>query len=1012
MSTQIHKQYWKALEERNGAVPEDLHPHHPHEEKEIPVGRRDFLKLAGFTVGGTLLAGCQRAPVEKAIPFLIQPEEIHPGRSFYYASTCGACSAACGILIKNRDGRPIKLEGNPEHPLSRGGLCAVGQAAVLELYDSLRLKKPKISGKDVSWVEVDEAIKLRLDQLRRTGGRLRLLTGTLHGRTAAVVIEKFLGTFPNAQHIVYDPLSSSAISQAYEQTHGQRLVPRFHLDRALTIASFDADFLGTWISPLEFTGSWRAARRPDAEHPLVPYHAQFESRMSVTGSKADDRFPAAPAEIRYLLRELTSLLAAKANVPIPDRLKQQGVPASLSHVSLNKVADRLWETRGHSLIVAGLQDVESQLLCNFANHLLGSYGTTIDLEHPSRQKQGNDRALAGLVSELREGAVDALLIAGVNPAYELPLEPELLRGVPLLVSFSPYWDETSQLAHFVCPDHHFLESWGDTEPVHGIVSLMQPALEPLFETRSLLESLSAWAGELKSAYEIIQENWRLNLFPLSGAKTFESFWDQTLHDGYAKLQRPSVGAENFRTAALEAVRSEPLVPGHALALVLYPKVAITDGRHAHNPWLQELPDPISKVTWDNYACLSPQLARDLKVEEGETVLIRKGNRSLELPVNIQPGQHRGVVSVALGYGGMMTERFAHIGPKWLEALPSIGRNGRVGQNVSEWLGLTADGLSYELDEIKIEKTGRKHPIASTQTHHYLTVPKHLAPRGGERRPIIQETTLAALTEGAHEETAHHEKHPELWSEDHIYPEHHWGLVIDLDACTGCSACVIACQSENNIPVVGKDEVRRQREMHWLRIDRYYYEEGARVDVAYQPMMCQQCGHAPCETVCPVLATVHSSEGLNQQVYNRCVGTRYCANNCPYKVRRFNWFDYAHEDRLQNLSLNPDVAVRSRGIMEKCTFCVQRIQEAKIEARRQNRPLLDGEIQPACQQSCPAQAIVFGDMKDPKSRISQLIKTRRHYRVLEETNVRPSVGYLSIVRNRGEHHEETEGKSHA
>jgi molybdopterin-containing oxidoreductase family iron-sulfur binding subunit len=439
-------------------------------------------------------------------------------------------------------------------------------------------------------------------------------------------------------------------------------------------------------------------------------------------------------------------------------------------------------------------------------------------------------------------------------------------------------------------------------------------------------------------------------------------------------------------------------------LVLYPKVGIPDGSHAYNPWLQELPDPITKATWDNYACLSPAAAGQLSLAEGDVVRVEvrdgKGRGgSIDLPVLVQPGQHDQAVAVALGYGSVLSERFAGIGPAWLEAQPTVGENGLVGRNAAPLLAWQGAALRYTRVGVELTKTGKNRPPAVAQLRDTLNLPAHLAPPGQERRPIVRETTLAALGASGLNPEARPEAPADLWPDDHPYPGRRWGMVIDLQACTGCSACVVACQAENNVPVVGRDEVRRQREMHWLRIDRYYSGDPTAVEVAHQPMLCQQCERAPCETVCPVLATTHSEEGLNEQVYNRCVGTRYCANNCPYKVRRFNWFDYAHDDALQNLVLNPDVTVRSRGVMEKCTFCVQRLEEARIEARRRGEPLRDGEVQTACQQSCPARAIVFGDLNDPESRVARLRKDRRHYRALEELNIGPSVGYLKVVRNR-------------
>jgi molybdopterin-containing oxidoreductase family iron-sulfur binding subunit len=434
-----------------------------------------------------------------------------------------------------------------------------------------------------------------------------------------------------------------------------------------------------------------------------------------------------------------------------------------------------------------------------------------------------------------------------------------------------------------------------------------------------------------------------------------------------------------------------------------------DGRNAYNPWLHELPDPVSKVTWDNYASISPGTAKNLGVKNGDIIRLdpsRTGLGTLDLPAYVQPGQHDQVVAVGLGYGSKLSARFAKVGPQWIDALLSVGDNGLVGQNVASYLELKDGVLRYSSTQVTLRRTGKQRELACTQIHNTLTVPENLRPGGSGPRPIVQETTLAAFLKDPHSGVEDEEEKEDLWPTDHPYTGPRWGMVIDLNACTGCSSCVIACQIENNIPVVGRDEVRRNREMHWMRIDRYYSEsDHGQVDVAHQPLMCQQCENAPCETVCPVLATVHSEDGLNQQVYNRCVGTRYCANNCPYKGRRFNWFNYSHDDQLQNLVLNPDVTVRSRGVMEKCTFCVQRIQEAKIEAKRRGEAIEDGAVQTACQQSCPAKAIHFGDLNDPNSRVSKMMQNPRRYRVLEELNVRPAVGYLTVVRNRDQESKE-------
>ncbi len=1004
------KQYWKSLQERDGdeVFLREMQQEFPEPSQEGTGGwsRRGFLRAAGFTLAGAALTGCNRAPIEKAIPLLVQPEFLTPGRAVYYASTCAGCAAGCGILVKNRDGRPIKLEGNPQHPLSHGGLCAVGQASVLGLYDSLRLRQPLIDGKKATWADVDTALIAQWKELQKSDRSVCILSSTVTSPTRRSVIDRFLRRFQNARQVIYDPLSSSAILDAHERTHGVRALPRYRFEQAEVIVALDADFLGTWISPVEFSTGYAAHRNLETEAPHLSYHVQVESRLSVTGSKADQRYTLPPSQMGPVLTQLAVRIAKAAGTVTS---WQAAAESPIASRELDEIANRLWESRGRSLVICGEQDVTAQVLCNYINHLLGNYANTLDLANPSLQRQGSDQALQVLLQDLRDGKVGALLIDGVDPVSELPEGEQLagwLQRVPVKVSFQDHLDETARLAQYVCPTPHYLESWSDSEPASGIVSITQPAIAPLGDRRPMMESLASWSGEAASAYDLIRENWRSNFFPRQKApSSFDIFWDQSVHDGYAVIEPQSPQPKEFDLAAVHPAEGPAAGNSGSLELVLYPKVGMLAGAHAGNPWLQELPDPISKVTWDNYACLSPATAARLGVADGDVVLLKATSgagsaQEMELPAFVQPGQHDQVVAVALGYGRSETERFANIGPRWMEGQPTLGENGRVGKNAAPFLELRDGALRYAGRSITATKTGRQHALASTQSYNSLSVPTQGAFPGWEPRPIVQETTWAALQQnpkaGSDGVSPARE---DLWPQDHPSPVHHWAMVIDLGACTGCSACVIGCQAENNIPVVGKDEVRRKRAMHWMRIDRYYSEKASAVEVAHQPMLCQQCQHAPCETVCPVLATVHSEEGLNQQIYNRCIGTRYCANNCPYKVRRFNWFDYPRQDPFANLVLNPDVTVRSRGIMEKCTFCVQRIQDGKAEALRRGESVNDGDVQTACQQSCPTQAIVFGDRNDPNSRVSQLANSGRYYRVLEEINVRPSVGYLRLVRNR-------------
>ncbi len=1019
------KRYWMSVVERD--LPPAVSREAENGDPDVTTTRRSFLKAAGFTFAGAVASSCARAPEVDAIPYVQQPEGILPGRPVFYATTCGACEARCGLLVTDRDGRPVKIEGNPDHPFSGGSTCAVGQASILGLYDSQRLAYPTKAGQRATWVDVDMEIAAALARIKQEGRAVRILTPTITSPATTAVIANFLSGFTNARHVTYDPISASAVLEAHAQTHGARLMPQYHFDQADVIVSFDADFLGTWVSPLQYTRGYSSKRRISETTPTKSYHVQIESRLSLTGSNADRRLRVAPGELGHVATHLASKIAQHAGTTFPgDGVAGvngvDGLAASPSDAAIEAIAERLWTARARGLVISGSQDARVQALCNFINQTIGAYGTTIDLARPSYQRAGSDRELADLRAELERGDVAALFVLGANPVYDLPDSAALtndIKRVALVVSTAERLDETASLAHFVCPDHHYLESWGDAEPVAGLVSLTQPTIQPLHDTRSALESLSAWAGAPQSALDLVRAHWAAAVHPRGGTSdSFGAFWDRTLERGVAEVgprpTAPAAGsarpasasargvapapAATFTAGAVKPVLRPDAIPASGFVLVLHTNIGMLDGRHGHNAWLHEMPDPVTKVTWDNFASLSPAAARTLGVEDGDVVRIAAdGGPAIELPAFVQPGQHDAAVAIALGYGRSGTDRFGKIGPPWFEAIP---RPDVVGINASAFVSTADGGRQYSGRAVAVTKTGGRHQLASTQVHHSLSVPGDPEPR-----PIIQETTIAELAAtaaapGAREAaTGGAPEHlGDLWPDDHQATGHRWGMAVDLNSCTGCSACVIACQAENNIPVVGQDEVRRNREMHWIRIDRYYSGTDEDPEVAHQPMMCQHCTHAPCETVCPVLATTHSDEGLNEQTYNRCVGTRYCANNCPYKVRRFNWFDYPHEDRLQNLVFNPNVVVRSRGVMEKCTFCVQRIEENKIEARRLGQPLADGAIKTACEQACPAQAIVFGDLHDPSSRVAALAAGQRAYRVLDELNTQPAVRYLKLVRH--------------
>ncbi len=993
---------------KNSTEHAEIHSEHVHDlladkhgpEREGGMLRRDFLKIAGFTVA-VAAAGCERPADSRVMPHVRLDPEATPGTSEWYAGVCAGCTAGCGILVRSRDNRPVKIEGIPAHPVSGGGLCAAGQAVLLALYDEKRLVQPQMGGSAVSWEQVDSELMSELDQVRRRGGRVRVLSGTITSPTMKRTIDGFLATFADAKHVMYDALSASALLDVHEQVFGKRAAPRPRFDLARVIVSFDADFLGTWISPVEYSAAWKAGRNPDGSPADMSWHMQIESRLSLTGTKADERIALRSAERFALLRHLEHRIALKAGT---SPLIAPTVKPPVAATRIEELATRLWQHRGRSLVLCGSNHPGMQASTLRINHMLGNYGTTLDIGLPSLQKQGSDAALHSLAEELRRGDVDVLITLGANPAYDAPDSwklGELLAKPPLSIRFTTHTDESSRGVRYILPMPHSLEDWSDAEPFAGTFCLSQPAIPPIKTLRAVTETFAKWSGAESTAYDRLRSFWRDVVFPGSGAMDFEAFWREALVAGSVQLP----AAKGTPTAGVSALQNsgeaDPVLSPSELELVVHPRVGLPDSSASRNAWLIELPDPITKSSWENVATVSKKTAAALKIGDGDVVRLvaaAANTSAVDLPVIIQEGQADGTIAVTLGYGGLATARYAAKRASWWLGTPSVGKTGRVGARVSGLLAYADNILRYEGMGVSVAATGGRVDLAMAQEYHYLAVPGPDGDGSGAQRPCAQEITTAQLISGHIHKGPVHEQHS-MWPE-HEYNGHHWGMTIDLNACTGCSACVIGCQVENNIPVVGKDEVRRNRDLHWLRIDRYYFKDDTdALRVTHQPMLCHHCDNAPCETVCPVLATVHSSEGLNQQVYNRCVGTRYCSNNCPYKVRRFNWFDYTRNDE-ENLTLNPDVTVRTRGVMEKCSFCVQRIQEAKIVAKGEQRQPADGEIQPACMQSCPTRAITFGDMNDRNSVVSKEIRNPRHYRVLDEIGVRPSVGYLMQVRNSG------------
>lgn len=984
MSTGEKRYFQESDPRRRGGAAHDL-PEFPGLDDGLPLGdrpgdvarfsRRGFLAALGLSASA-FGSACSRSPVGHALPFNDKPEELTPGVPLHYASSCGGCPARCGVLVKTRDGRPIKLEGNDRHPHTRGGLCAAGQASVLSLYDAGRARGPSLGGRDARWPEIDAAVQDGLARARAASKAVFVVTPGDLGPTEEAALARFLEAHPTAKRVIHDVSGAGAVAESHEATHGARLVPAYRLDRASHVLGIEADFLGTWLSPVAFTRAYSAARDPGSGKMLV--HHQVEPRLSLTGSNADLRFTARPSDTVPLLAALARALADGA--PLPAGVAELRAP-ELPADRVARLVGALRAARGKALVLCGSLDPAAQALTNLVNSLLGAYGATIDPAGGARYPTGALQ-LEGLLDAVSRGEAGAVLFWGVNPAYDHPRGAELaaLRAnVDLTVSTAGRLDETASLVKVHAPDHDPLEAWGDVRSLGGIVGLRQPTVRPLFETRSAFESFLRWAGESATEEDYLRSRWESQVFPrVKGAPpSFVPFWDGALQDGFAELADEAEAQYVFHPEALASILASHPARGGApaeLELSLHEKVSLRDGRLANNAWLQELPDPISKVTWANYAVVSGALATETGVSEGDLVTLTAQGQSITLPVVVEPGVHPRVVAVAVGYGRT--------------AAGSKG-NG-VGANAYP-LGRTEAGRPRrDVPGVTIVRAAGHKDLARSQTHS-----------SQEGRGIVREAMLGAPLPAAGHEAAGHDgkRRLSMWP-GHAYPGPKWEMTVDLTACTGCSACVIACQAENNIPSVGELEVLRRREMHWIRIDRYFEGSADEPAVVHQPMMCQHCDNAPCETVCPVLATVHSSEGLNQQVYNRCVGTRYCANNCPPKVRRFNWFDYPHDDPLERMVLNPDVAVRSRGVMEKCSFCVQRIQEGKARAKAEGRPVRDGDLRTACEQSCPAGAIVFGNVNDPESRASKLSSDPRRYRVLEELNVGPAVGYLTKIRAEG------------
>ena len=995
--------------------------------------RKTFLKLMGAS-SLMMTANCVPQKPEKIVAYVEKPDFMVPGLANYYASSCAGCSAGCGLLVKTKDGRPLKLEGNPSHPLNKGSICATGQASILNLYDPDRAQSPKkINGgmvEEITWKDLDSAIGKALTE---NSGKTRILTSQINSPTTKKVVDEFLSKVGGGKHYQIDLTGpEEAIAIAADKSYGKASVPNYRFDKAKVILSLDADFLGTWISPVEFTRQFSSRRDLDKKENYNTL-ISVDTMPSVTSSNAEIRIPVKPSDLRavaLLIAKKISELGGNSYGQLSEvNVESLAKDLEINPLTINKVAKLLWDARGESLVVGGgtssqTEDaVDLQVAVNLLNSMLDNDGKSVDHVAGRVGNYSSSTDLVNLEKELSSGEVGVIFLYNVNPIYQIPDSAGwkgLLSKAKVIVSLNDRVDETTLSANYLAPSNHFLESWGDRETVDGVVSIQQPTIQPLHATRSFEDSLISWAGgEIsgsKSYYEYLKAAY---------AKVSSSGWTEFLKTGFIS-KGDLTGNRSSRgfKGSIEKITSKK----DELSLVLYTTVPLGDGTHANNPVLQELPDPVTKVTWDNFVAISPDQAkkRNLKSNDVVKVTIGASGQDITLPIQIQPGLNKNTIAIALGYGRT-----------------SVGKVGNgVGKNSYNLSTYSNGKLVLSGQSAEITGTGKTYKLATTQDHHMMNPGNNPLGVKYKDRALIITTSLDEYTTNPRSKTeAADPEFPLLnktsskvkpghdfpvrtkisnidgqeynesrgFNPDYDYTKgagYRWGLSVDLTLCTGCSACMVACQVENNVPVVGRDEVRVGREMHWIRIDRYYIGDESKpesIEIGHQPVMCQHCENAPCETVCPVAATVHGSEGTNDMVYNRCVGTRYCSNNCPYKVRRFNWMEHWRDGKdfarsPRQLSFNPEVTVRARGVMEKCTFCSSRIAEKKIRAKNEGRKLRDGELKTACQETCPTDAIYFGNTNDKEATVTKKFNDPRNYRILDFLNVRPQVAYLTRVRN--------------
>ena len=962
------RDYWRSLDELAGS--EDfvsyLKAEFPRQAEALEhVDRRSFMKLMGASLALAGLGACTTQPPEKVVPYVKPPEELVPGEPVYFATAMPLLGTLTGLLVESHVGRPTKIEGNPNHPASLGATDAMTQASILELYDPDRAQVVRRVDGILSWEQFQAALTAAMQaQAERGGAGIRILTQTVGSPTLAAQIAALQQKLPGARWHQYEPLAADNAVAGARLAFGDDVNTVYRFDQADVVVSLDADFLSSGQGHVRYARDFISRRRlTGGSHDMNRLYV-VEPTPSNTGTKADQRLSLRASRISGVARAL----ASGVGVAVPGADARDAAAAWVAAA----VAD-LKAHRGSSIVIAGdQQPAEVHALAHAMNAALGNVGKTVVYTEPvvARAEVQRD-SLAALVKDMRAGSVEVLFILGGNPVYDAPADLDFagaMDKVPLRIHLSLFDDETSRLCQWHLPAAHYLEQWSDGRAYDGTVSILQPLIAPLYAGRSAHEVLAmiAGAGSTKG-YDIVRDYWKKQ----RGEAGFEKFWGKSLNDGLVADSASPAKSVAVRADLASALPKPAAAAGDAMEIVFRPDPTILDGRYANLGWLQELPKPLSKLTWDNAVELSARDAERLNVANTDVVELELGGRKVRGAVWIAPGQADGVVTVTLGYGRT--------------------RAGRVGNGGGfDAYALRTTSAPDQATGVALKKTGETYELACTQHHGSL-----------EGRALVRTTNLEHYRE--HPDFAQHMGH-EPKQDDSIFPPwpydgYAWGMAVDMNACIGCNACVVACVAENNIAVVGKDQVANGREMQWIRIDRYFVGEPEDPEVAYQPMFCQHCELAPCETVCPVNATVHDEEGLNVMVYNRCVGTRYCSNNCPYKVRRFNFYRYTnYSDESLDLQRNPDVTVRSRGVMEKCTYCVQRINHARIVAKREDRKVKDGEIVTACQQTCPTDALVFGDINDKESRVAKLKAEGRNYSVLGELNTRPRTTYLAIVRN--------------